>query len=33
MDMPPSEWTQINDSFDVLMETLIKEKGKEYWLF
>jgi hypothetical protein len=29
----PDEWQSIEDSFDTLIETIIKEKGKEYWLF
>ncbi|GHT79321.1 hypothetical protein AGMMS50262_22850 [Bacteroidia bacterium] len=33
LDMLPEEWPIIGNSFDILIETLIKEKGKEYWLY
>jgi hypothetical protein len=33
MDEMPNEWLAIGNSFDNLLETIIKEKGKEYWLF
>lgn len=32
MDMLPQEWEVIEDSFEVLMNKLIKEKGRKYWL-
>jgi hypothetical protein len=33
MEMTPDEWPIISDSFDYLIENIIKERGKEYWLF
>ena len=33
MDSLPNEWTVIANSFDDFMLRLIKERGKEYWLF
>lgn len=29
----PEEWKVIGNSFNTLIETIIREKGKEYWLF
>jgi len=31
LDDSPNDWIILNDSFDTLIETLIKEKGREYW--
>jgi hypothetical protein len=33
MAQKPKEWIVAGNSFDTLIETIIKEKGKEYWLF
>jgi len=33
MAAKPEEWSVIEDSFDTLIEMIIKEKGKEYWFF
>jgi hypothetical protein len=29
----PNEWRIVDSSFDAFIETIIKERGKEYWLF
>lgn len=33
MDQLPDKWPVIGNSFDKFIEILIKEKGKEFWLF
>jgi len=33
MAQKPEEWLILEDSFDTFIKTIIKEKGKEYWLF
>jgi hypothetical protein len=33
MDVLPKEWKSVDSSFDNFVDNLIKERGKEYWLF